>query len=249
MENKCRPEDVANLPCALLSMPLQQLAKMAGNGWSVPSAGSVIFLMLLSSDTKKEQLSIPDDDKELQLRLLAVAHQGPAGHRGRDVTYQAISGHCVWTCMQKDTAAFVRNCLQCIKDHTGGTVPRPLGTQLQAEKFNKVIHVDFCELGPSDTGHLYVLVAKGGLTQFVQLTIHKSATALDAAVGLLDWFKTFGIPSVIVSDGGPHFKNSLIQLLARELTFEHHLTLATLPGPMAALSASTAVCSLTSASR
>ena len=62
---------------------------------------------------------IPDDDKELQLRLLAVAHQGPAGHRGRDVTYQAISGHCVWTCMQKDTAAFVRNCLQCIKDHTG----------------------------------------------------------------------------------------------------------------------------------
>ena len=42
-------------------------------------------------------------------------------------------------------------------------------------------------------------------------------------------FKTFGIPSVIVSDGGPHFKNSLIQLLARELTFEHHLTLAHSP--------------------
>ena len=100
---------------------------------------------------------------------------------------------------------------------------------MQAEKFNDVIHVDFCELGPSDTGHLYVLVAKDGLTQFVQLTMYKSATALDAAVGLLDWFKTFGIPSVIVSDGGPHFRNSLIQLLARELTFEHHLTLAHSP--------------------
>ena len=101
--------------------------------------------------------------------------------------------------------------------------------QLQAEKFNEVIHVDFCELGPSDTGHLYVLVAKDGLTQFVQLTMYKSATALDAAVGLLDWCKTFGIPSVIVSDGGPHFKNSLVKLLARELTFEHHLTVAHSP--------------------
>ena len=172
---------------------------------------------------------IPDEDKRLQLRLLAVAHQGPAGHRGRDVTYQALSGYCTWTTMRKDAAAFVRNCLQCIKDHTGTTVPRPLGAQLQAEKFNEVIHVDFCELGPSDTGHLYVLVAKDGLTQFVQLTMYKSATALDAAVGLLDWCKTFGIPSVIVSDGGPHFKNSLVQLLARELTFEHHLTLARSP--------------------
>ena len=35
---------------------------------------------------------VPDDAKELQHQLYAVAHQGISGHRGRDVTMQHLKG-------------------------------------------------------------------------------------------------------------------------------------------------------------
>ena len=35
---------------------------------------------------------IADDDKDTQHLMYAVAHQGPSGHRGRDVTLQHLRG-------------------------------------------------------------------------------------------------------------------------------------------------------------
>ena len=60
-----RPQDRACLPKALLSMPLRALGKMAGNGWSVPSAGSVVFIMLLSCDIKVED-PISDSNSDFE---------------------------------------------------------------------------------------------------------------------------------------------------------------------------------------
>ena len=43
---------------------------------------------------------IPDNAKQLQHLLYAVAHQGPSGHRGREVTMQHLRGRVHWTNME-----------------------------------------------------------------------------------------------------------------------------------------------------
>ena len=49
-------------------------------------------------------------------------------------------------------------CLQCIKSHKGDKVPRPLGTQLIPEFPNEIIMWDYIKIGPSESGHEYVLM-------------------------------------------------------------------------------------------
>ena len=100
------------------------------------------------------------------------------------------------------------------------------GSQLQAERFNEVLHVDFCSIDVSDTGHMCVLTMKDGLSQYARLVCAKDETGVTAAVIVMQWIADFGVPLYLVSDGGPHFKNTLMEALANELQFSHHITLA-----------------------
>eukprot|EP00171_Calliarthron_tuberculosum_P003723 IDg3723t1 len=45
---------------------------------------------------------VPTEAEELQLRLCIIAHTGPAGHRGRDVTEKALSERFYWPTVKTD---------------------------------------------------------------------------------------------------------------------------------------------------
>ena len=60
----------------------------------------------------------------------------------------------------------------------------------------------------------------------VQLIAVDVATAIYAARATLRWAARYGLPKWMISDGGSHFKNEILEALTEVLGFEHHITLA-----------------------
>jgi hypothetical protein len=85
------------------------------------------------------------------------------------------------------------------------------------------LNIDF--IGPyPDQG--YVLNIVDTFTRWVELYAVPHATADEACKCLLIHFGRYGSPTVIRSDKGPHFANSLIEKFLKATGIEHNLTLA-----------------------
>ena len=46
---------------------------------------------------------------------------------------------------------------------------------------------------------------------------------------MIDWASLFGVPRMLITDGGTHFVNNLIQALVRRFRANHHVTTAYAP--------------------
>ena len=171
----------------------------------------------------------PDDAIELKLRLLTIAHAGNAGHRGADPTWHALRNHFTWTDQRADVRNFVASCLLCLMSKSGNKVPRPLAMTLHATKPHEVIHFDYLFLGESDKDNKYALVVKDDLSGYIWLEPTASANSEHAADVLSRWTRVFTAPDIWVSDQGSHFKNEILEHLARTHRIRHNLTVANSP--------------------
>lgn len=172
---------------------------------------------------------IPEDDKELQLKVLVVSHCGTVGHRGGAATHSIVAEEFWWSGMKADVSTFVRGCLHCLMTRGGDVVPRPLGTALHGTKTNEVVHMDFLYMGPGRDGNKYVLILRDDLSSFVWLWSAPACTAEVAADALSTWCGSFGSMTWLVSDQGSHFKNELVEHLTAEMKTKHHFTTAYSP--------------------
>jgi len=174
-----------------------------------------------------ERVFVPDV-RLLRLRMLIVAHQGPAAHRGSDVTYANLKDRFTWPRMREEVGRFCHNCLQCLKSKGGKTVPRPLLQTLHASSVNEWIHFDFIYIRAltPDAPHpyTYVLALMDNFSRFVELVPAASADTEVVAMALLDWFKRFGVVKNWFSDQGTHFNNELLQRMKVLLRCDHHFT-------------------------
>lgn len=177
----------------------------------------------------KEAAWIPDEAVELKLRLLTIAHAGSSGHRGVDPTWHALRSQFYWTDQREDVRNFVSACLLCMLAKSGNKVPRPLSTTVHGTKPNQVIHFDYLFLGQSDTDNKYALVVKDDLSGYVWLDPSPNADSEHAASVLARWTRTFTAPDVWVSDQGSHFKNQVLEHLAKTHRIRHNLTVAYSP--------------------
>ena len=179
---------------------------------------------------KEGEAWVPDECKDLQHLLYAVAHQGVSGHRGREVTLQhLLRGRVRWTNMREDVERWRKCCLQCIKNAKGDTVPRPLGTQLVPERAGKILMLDYAKIGPSNAGYEYVLVFCDKFSKLVELIPATLATAMPASKGIFEWGSRHGLPCWIISDGIRRFANHTLRLVAEHMGLQHHITLAYCP--------------------
>ena len=165
--------------------------------------------------------------EQLLLSIIAVAHQGPSGHRMAATTCDAVESLFSFSDMRRDVAAQVQNCLQCIKNAAGTSVPRPLGATVLGEKPGEVVHMDFFFMGPAEPPNGdYQLTIADGLTGYVKLSVHDDCTAYQASSALLEWIALFDVPRLLISDGGPHFVNRVLKRMAFLLGYTHHVTTA-----------------------
>lgn len=172
---------------------------------------------------------VPDECVDLKLRLLTVAHAGSAGHRGADSTWNALRETFKWTDMRDDVRSFVSSCLLCVLSKSGDKVPRPLSTTVHAVKPNEVIHFDYLFLGENEHDNKYVLVVKDDLSGYCWLDPTSSADATHTSSVLARWNRVFTTPNVWVSDQGSHFKNQVMEQLAKAHRIRHHFTIAYSP--------------------
>ena len=119
--------------------------------------------------------------------LVAVAHQGEAGHRPPDVTLKALKRLFHFTNMSKTVTHMAGNCLQCIKNRRGEWVTRPMGSAVLGERPNEVLHIDFFWIGPD-----YQLTIKDSLTSYCRLCATTDCKARTAATHLMQWFAGYG---------------------------------------------------------
>ena len=62
----------------------------------------------------KDRLFIPDDDPELQTRILDEVHsQVSTAHLGQTKTQQLVKSRYYWPTWRKDVERYVRNCNKC----------------------------------------------------------------------------------------------------------------------------------------
>ena len=126
----------------------------------------------------KMVLWVPEEECELQARLMVCAHMQDAGHRGVRATTHRLGAFCVWDKMEKKIAKLIRQCLHCIDSKAGNAMPRPLGDLVHGIEVGDVLHFDYLSLGESDAidmsglvdgGYKHVLVLMDDLNRFVWL--------------------------------------------------------------------------------
>jgi hypothetical protein len=90
-----------------------------------------------------------------------------------------------------------------------------------------VLHLDFLYVVPG----VYLLIIKDDFSQKVDFIVTDSPTAIVSARALMWWRGRYGLrmDTIIVTDRGSHFANTLIAELASSLKFEHHLVVAYSP--------------------
>ena len=87
---------------------------------------------------------------------------------------------------------------------------------------------DYIDMEHTCNGLRYVLMLVdkfGRLVEFIAAA-PDSPTAITATRSILTWASRYGLPDWVISDGGSHFKNRTMDLMAQHMGLDHHVTLA-----------------------
>ena len=69
-----------------------------------------------------------------------------------------------------------------------------------------------------------LLVLKDGFSGFVTLWHAKAYNASTTEEAVIEWAAPFGVPKFLVTDGGSHFVNQLVEALVTRFRSAHHIT-------------------------
>jgi hypothetical protein len=158
--------------------------------------------------------------------VIAVAH-GLYGHPGINTLVTAIKRQFYARDISKYCRDINRRCLNCTGEHTPKIIRRKLGQQFYSDRRNGILHLDFLYIHKKPK----LLVIREDHTGKAELFPVSQDDAIAAADGILWWRAHFGLrrDTLIVTDGGSHFANSLMKELSNRLHFRHHITVAYSP--------------------
>ena len=74
-----------------------------------------------------------------------------------------------------------------------------------------------------------MLMQADKLSKLTQFIVTEAPTTVPACRALLSWGSKYGLPEWLISDGGLHFANHAMELVAEKLRVNHHITLAHYP--------------------
>ncbi|CAN6712696.1 unnamed protein product [Malus baccata var. baccata] len=148
------------------------------------------------------------------------------GHFGTQFTaLKVLQCGFYWPSIFKDAKTFCLTCDKC--QRMGGISARdqmPQVSILHVEIFD-VWGIDFMGHFPSSYGFTYILLA----VDYVSKWVEAKATRTNDSKVVADFIRTnifarFGMPRVIISDGGSHFCNRTIDALLRKYSVTHKVS-------------------------
>ena len=155
--------------------------------------------------------------------------QAFGGHSGYRSTLTALRNFCTWNTIDRDVKIVFNICLLCQSAISGDKTPRLFGQALQATKPNEALHMDYLYMGPSESGHKYLLLVKNDLSSYFWLVPAITADSGTTIEALTSWFAACGVATTWVSDQGSLFKNKVMTGVCKALRTQHHFTTAYCP--------------------
>ncbi|XP_050147306.1 uncharacterized protein LOC126622565 [Malus sylvestris] len=165
-------------------------------------------------------------DSEIQSILNFCHTYACGGHFGTQRTARKVL-ECgfYWPTIFKDARTFCIACDRC--QRTGNIGPKdqmPQSPIFNVEIFD-VWGIDFMGPFPSSHGFVYILLA----VDYVSKWVEARATRTNDSKVVADFVKTnifarFGMPRVLISDGGSHFCNRTIEALLKKYGVTHKVT-------------------------
>ena len=185
-----------------------------------------ILVRLFKSDRYSfVQVMLP---KQLRSKILSLGHDMPfSAHMGINRTLVRVTSSFYWPGVTADIKKFCRTCSICLKTSSRGRTPRaPLqnGTPVIGKPFHKW-GIDL--IGPlpvSDNKNQYVLTMIDYATRWVEAVPLKDITAGAVAEEMIKIFSRVGIPSIVLSDGGPQFVADLMEKVLKLLGIRHSVS-------------------------
>jgi len=164
---------------------------------------------------------VPQEETE---QILHCCHSSAyGGHASTDKTAaKVLQAGFFWPTLFHDAREYVLRCDKC--QRTGNISRRhemPLNSILEVELFD-VWGIDFMGPFPSSCNNKYILVAVDYVSKWVEAVA--SPTADSAVVRKLFKkiiFPRFGVPRVVISDGGSHFINRQFDALLLKYGVKH----------------------------
>ncbi|KAI3499631.1 hypothetical protein L1887_35435 [Cichorium endivia] len=158
--------------------------------------------------------------------LLAHCHSYACGGHfsAKKTGHRVLDSGFFWPTIFKDAHIFVKSCIKC--QQVGGISKRdqmPLNPILVVEIFD-VWGIDFMGPFPTSFGNLYILVAVDYVSKWIEAEATKTNDHhVVCKFVKKNIFARHGIPRVIISDGGSHFKNFKFGKLLKQYGVNHRI--------------------------
>ena len=166
------------------------------------------YIFRLSSDGLLRRCVSDEEAKN----ILWHCHNSPCGghYNGLRTATKVLQSGFYWPSLFKDAYAHAKSCDKC--QRSGGIGKRdemPLNNMLEVEVFD-CWGIDFVGPFPSSFSNEYILVAVDYVSKWVEAIASPKADA-KTVINFLkkNIFSRFGVPRVLISDGGSHFCNTL----------------------------------------
>ena len=158
--------------------------------------------------------------------LLQACHDDPmtGAHFSFDRTYNKIKYLYWWPNMKSTIKSYIESCLLCkqynISRHKTYGHLRPISPP---EGPFQLIGIDYCgPLKRTPRENQYVLIITDYFTRHVTAIALPNCTAETTAQALFnEYFCKYGVPAVILSDQGSHFRNQLMENIKSLIGYNH----------------------------
>ena len=159
-------------------------------------------------------------------KVLHEYHDGAiGGHFGRDITLARIRSKFWWPTMWKDVADYIKTCNTCQR-YGPQLKHNPLQPYRPVYPF-EIIFMDYIvNLPGTACKNRHIITMTEGLTKWCEAKAVKDATAANAAKFLFeDVVQRFGVPLMVITDNGSHFKGEF-QELCKKMDIKHRFATA-----------------------
>ncbi|KAJ0911173.1 putative nucleotidyltransferase, Ribonuclease H [Helianthus annuus] len=165
------------------------------------------------------------DDEEIPSVLQYLHSFACGGHfSGHKTGHKVLNSGLYWPTIFKDANEFAKNCIECQKL---GAISKMDEMPMQPILFVDVFDVwgiDFMGSFPNSYGNVYILVAVDYVSKWVEAIATKTNDhSVVCNFVQTNIFSRFGIPRVIISDGGSHFKNFRFGKLLKRFGVHHRI--------------------------
>ena len=167
----------------------------------------------------KYRLIVP---QTLQQDILRNYHDIPsAGHLGADKMLSRIQEHFYWPAMKDKIDSYCRKCDNCQTRKPSKLAKAPLGQDPVSEPMEKVTIDVLGSLPASHRSKRFILVIPDCYTKWTEAIAMPDQEASTIATVFVNNFVTrFGVPFLILSDGGINFDSKLFGEVCKLLQIE-----------------------------